>query len=154
MDTLALNTRLSVLALELVKKCGGYTAAALECDISSSQLERAANPDHEYTLKASTIYHLEQACGEPIMSRGLLTMTTFPFTEKPLYPIFLGIDLAASATDLTVKMVDVMKDGKVSRREYKEITRSTVNIHAGATRINRACLSKIPNLSIGRECIK
>ncbi len=146
MDKFTLNAHLAALAAELVKKCGGYTAAALECDVKKSQLARAANPHHDYTLKASTIYHLEQACGEPIMTRGLMEMNTFKVTLEPVYPIFLGIDLADSATDLAVTIVAVMEDGKVTYNEYKQVNTKTTDIHAIAARINTACLEKIPHL--------
>ena len=74
--TPALQIRLAALTDTLIKACGGLVSAALECDVSKSQLHRAADPHDSYSLKASTIYHLEQACGQPIVSRALYGMAT------------------------------------------------------------------------------
>lgn len=123
----AINIRLAALSECLVKACGGLVSAALECDVSKTQLHRACNPNHPYSLKASTIYHLEQACGEPILSRALLDFCA-PREIPKQTPLYIGIDLAARAADLTVYISGAVEDGAVSVNEYGVITAKTTDL--------------------------
>ena len=129
-----LTVHLSALSLALIEACGGFIAAALECDVSKSQLERAANPNHSYTLKASTIWHLEQACGQPIVSRALYEMNT-NIRVSAACPLYLGIDFADSATDLTVEIKESLKDGKISIFEHRHLTGRTSKIQSQLTEL-------------------
>ncbi|MCF6219667.1 MAG: hypothetical protein L3J65_01005 [Robiginitomaculum sp.] len=122
MDKPNLQVFLAVLTGQLIDKCGGLVSAALECDVSKSQLQRAADPNHSYSLKASTIYHLEQACGEAVLSRELHDMSILSAPTDKRHPVLIGIDLADKATDLTVTIVSVMRDGRLSINEHKTLT--------------------------------
>lgn len=120
----SLQVHLAALAEQLIKACGGYIAAALECDVSKSQLERAANANNAYSLKSSTIWHLEQACGRPIMSRALLDMHSAPPAPAGC-PVFISIDYADRATDLTVAVHSAVKDGVLTVYEMRDLTGRT-----------------------------
>ena len=130
-----LNIYLSALTTTLIDACGGLIQAALECDISKSALQRAADPNHDYTLKASTIWHLEQACGEPILSRALYEMNQAKPSLGKTCPLFLGIDFADSATDLTVLISGTLKDGHMSVFERRELTARTSQIRTDLTKL-------------------
>ena len=143
-DQLSLQIRLAALASQLIKACDGFVSAALECDISKSQLQRAADPHHDYSLKASTIYHLEQACGQPIMSQALLDMATHEPSESAVSPVYVGIDLADSATDLTVLVRGAVSDGTITITEHREISQTTTSIQTLLAHMNQICLPDIP----------
>ncbi len=135
MDKPTLQVFLAALTAQLIAKCGGQVSAALECDISQSQLQRAADPNHSYSLKASTIYHLEQACGEAIISRELHDISLYAGHEQHKHPILLGIDLADQATDLTVAIVGVWRDGKLTINEHKLLTTKYADIRSQLARL-------------------
>lgn len=122
-----INAYLSALCASLINECGGLVSAALECDVSKSQLQRACDPLHDYTLKASTIWHLEQACGRPIVSEGLLDLhrNRVPSDKSPL---ILGIDLSHSASVLGVSVAKATADGLVTVNEFMEITDLSVDV--------------------------
>ncbi len=117
-----IQVQLSTIAGALITACGGFEAAALECDVSKTQLQRAANPHHKYTLKASTIFHLEQATGKPIMSAALYELGRRNASTKNICPIYVGIDLADSATDLTVLIRGAFSDGIITITEHKTLS--------------------------------
>ena len=133
----ALTVHLSAVTQALIDACGGFIAAALECDVSKSQLQRAADPNHSYTLKASTIWHLEQACGQPIVSRALFNMNAVKSVSESC-PLYLGIDFADSATDLTVAILASLKDGKISIFEHRELTGRTTDIQSQLSELGQS----------------
>lgn len=133
----ALTVHLSAVTQALIEACGGFIAAALECDVSKSQLQRAADPHHSYTLKASTIWHLEQACGQPIVSRALFNMNAVKSVSESC-PLYLGIDFADSATDLTVAISASLKDGKISIFEHRELTGRTTDIQSQLSELGQS----------------
>ena len=145
-----LTVHLSALSLALIEACGGFIAAALECDVSKSQLERAANPNHSYTLKASTIWHLEQACGQPIMSRALLNMSTIQVTPESC-PLYLGIDFANSATDLTVAISKSLKDGKITIFEHRHLTGRATRIQNQLTKLGQSFQTHLGETTISNQ---
>lgn len=120
---LTLQAQLAAIAESLIKACGGYKSAALECDVSGTQLQRAADPGHAYSLKASTIFHLEQSCGKPLMSAALYELGRRKACDSQICPIYLGIDLADSATDLTVLVRGAFEDGVITVYEHKTLSR-------------------------------
>lgn len=127
-----INAQISALSLALVKACGGFIAAALECDISKTQLQRATDPNHPYTLKASTVWHLEQACGDPILSRGLYHMNAVHLRADMTNgcPLHIGIDLAGDATDLTAQIWASLQDGQISILEQRDLTLKTAEMQS------------------------
>lgn len=139
MRDFAVNAHLSSLSLALVKACGGFVAAALECDVSKTQLQRATDPNHPYTLKASTIWHLEQACGDPIVSRGLFHMNAISVSVDPApktCPLFIGIDLAGDASSLTATLYDAVQDGQISAFEQRDLTLKTAEMQSHLTELD------------------
>lgn len=126
---ISLQIRLASLTRNLIKRCGGYVAAALECDVSKSQLHKAANPNHSYCLKASTIYHLEQACGVPVLSEALVDMSHKSVHERDaIGPVWVGIDLADKATALTVCTAEAVRDNYISVNEEQGLSERIVGI--------------------------
>jgi hypothetical protein len=123
-----LQAKLAALTHILIYKLGGFVSAALECDVSKSQLHRAADAHHSYSLKASTIYHLEQACGEPIISRALFDLVAPPANKGFRHPVYIGVDLSAEAGSLTVALVEMLEDGKITLHEHQIISKDVYSM--------------------------
>jgi len=145
MNSNDLQVQLAALAKALVNKCGGFISAGLECDIGKSQLQRAADPAHPYCLKTSTIYHLERACGEPIMSRALvglgeLSANALSNQNQNNHPVLLGIDLANKSSELTVALVAVTRDENITINEHMSLNDKIINIQSILAEINYAIL--------------
>ncbi|MGB6229485.1 MAG: hypothetical protein WBF53_05095 [Litorimonas sp.] len=133
-----ISLSLAALSAALVDACGGLVSAAAQCDVSKSQLARATDPDHPYTLKASTVWHLEQACGQPLMSRGLLDLHQLvPRDEREA--IYIGVDLAGRTSALVSAVARYSSDGRFTTYEHRSVIRQSAAVRTWLARLARAC---------------
>lgn len=120
----------------LVKRCGGYVAAAAGCRVGSTQLNNYASMFHDQFAPLDVVADLEDIAGEPIVTAEMAHRAGYV-----LVPVDAQGEgqLASSMAKLGKEVGesfgaygDAMADGRLSPPEMERLARELADVAAAA----------------------